>query len=201
MPGLLGQDFYAREALVVARDLLGKVLVRGQVRLRITEVEAYRWPGDTANHCRAGRTARNAAMWGPAGHAYVYRCYGIHNLLNLVTDEAGQGAAVLIRGCEPVAGLEVVRARRGQRCGPELLAGPGRVGAALDLDPSWCHHPVFEAGGLEVHEGPAPVRVASGPRVGIGYATEADQSAPWRLAVAGSRWVSHRRGLTAEGST
>lgn len=81
MSVILGEDFYRRDALDVAADLIGKLLVHDTVRLRITEVEAYRHlppPGDTANHCRAGRTARNAPMWGPPGRAYVYLCYGIH---------------------------------------------------------------------------------------------------------------------------
>src|SRR5688500_13424039 len=115
---LLPQAFYARDALVVAPELLGKLLVHGGVVLRITEVEAYRHPGDTANHCRAGRTSRNEPMWGAAGHAYVYLCYGLHSMLNLVTDREHEGAAVLIRAAEPVAGLSVIAARRGGKTGP-----------------------------------------------------------------------------------
>lgn len=193
--GILPQAFYARDALDVARDLLGKHVARGPVVLRITEVEAYRWPDDSANHCRMGRTARNAPMWGAPGHAYVYLCYGVHSMLNLVTDLDGHGAAVLIRSCEPVSGHEVIRARRGGRDGPELLTGPGRVGAALGLDPSWSDHPLFSPGGLEVRGGPDPDGVLSGPRVGIGYATPEDTAAPWRLACGDTVWVSQRRGL------
>lgn len=196
---LVKQSFYARDALEVARDLLGKLLCHGEVRLRISEVEAYRWPHDTANHCRAGRTARNAPMWGPAGRAYVYLCYGMHQMLNLVTGQEGEGAAVLIRSCEPVEGLELVRARRGQKQGPVLLTGPGKVGAALALDGSFNHHALYRRGGLELHEGPAPAAMLAGPRVGIDYAAPRDKAAPWRLAIAGSRWVSMRRGLSAVG--
>jgi DNA-3-methyladenine glycosylase len=196
--GRLPQDFYARETLVVARDLLGKHLRRDDVLLRITEVEAYRWPHDTANHCRAGRTARNAPMWGPAGHAYVYLCYGLHNMLNLVTDAEGHGAAVLIRACEPVAGLGTVRARRGGREGPVLLTGPGKVGAALGLDTGWSHHAVYEPGGLEVLDGPTVTDALAGPRVGVDYAAPEHVAAPWRLALPGTRWVSHRRALGPE---
>lgn len=189
---LLPQSFYARDALEVARDLLGKLLVREGVSLRITEVEAYRYPNDSANHCRVGITARNEAMWGPPGRCYVYLCYGIHHMLNLSTNREGEGAAVLIRSCEPVEGLaEVVRRRGGKvKPGPALLAGPGKVGQALGLDTSWCHHPVYETGGLEVHDAPAVAGVLAGPRVGIDYAEPADQAAPWRLAVAGSAYVS-----------
>lgn len=110
---LLPESFYRRDALEVARELLGARIVREPLVLRITEVEAYRWPEDTACHGRHGRTERNDALWGPPGTAYVYLCYGIHNLLNLVTGEDGEAAAVLVRACEPVAGLDLVRERRG----------------------------------------------------------------------------------------
>lgn len=192
---LLPSDFCARETLTVARELLGKHLCRGSVVLRITEVEAYRWPSDSANHCRSGRTARNAPMWGPAGRAYVYLCYGLHNMLNVVTDAEGAGAAVLIRACEPVAGLATVQDRRGGRSGPALLTGPGKVGAALGLDTSWSHHPLHQPGGLELRDGPAVPVVLAGPRIGVDYADPEHVAAPWRLAVAGTPWVSHRRGL------
>ena len=188
---LLSQAFYARDALEVARDLLGKLIEREGVVLRITEVEAYRFPDDTANHCRVGRTERNASMWGPPGHAYVYRCYGLHNLLNLVTNREGEGAAVLIRSCEPVDGLVQIQGRRGMASDrPILLTGPGKIGQALGIDPGWCHHPLYVQGGLSVHDA-APVTAALvGPRVGIDYANPADRAAPYRFAVAGTRWVS-----------
>jgi DNA-3-methyladenine glycosylase len=143
-----------------------------------------------------GQTPRNAPMWGPAGHAYVYLCYGMHNLLNLVTNREGEGAAVLIRSCEPVKGLEQVSARRGGRSGPVLLTGPGKVGAALGLDTSWSGPSLFRSGRLEVREGVAPSGILRGPRVGIAYATPDDQRAPWRLACADNPWVSERKQLT-----
>ena len=188
---LLPRSFYARDALLVGRDLLGKLLIHDGVVLRITEVEAYRHPNDTANHCRAGRTERNAAMWGPGGRAYVYLCYGMHNLLNLVTDHEGEGAAVLIRACEPVASLpQVQRRRKTTSDRPTLLAGPGKVGQALGLDPTWSHHPLYEPGGLTLHDAPPVTAILAGPRVGIDYAQPADRVAPWRLAVAGTPWVT-----------
>ena len=195
---LLHQSFYRRDALVVARELLGAVLIRDEVSLRITEVEAYRWPEDSANHCHKGPTERNAPMRGPAGRAYVYLCYGIHHLFNVVTGLEGQGAAVLIRGCEPVAGLETISARRGGRSGPVLLNGPGKVGAALALDTSWSNHPIYQAGGLELHAGVPPETILVGPRVGIDFAAPAHRDAPWRLAIGGSPWVSQRRHLRPE---
>lgn len=192
---LLPEAFFARDALEVAWDLLGCLLVRGAVTLRITEVEAYRHPGDTANHCRAGETARNAPMWGPPGRAYVYLCYGMHNLLNLTTNPDGEGAAVLIRAAELVNGLETVKERRGGKSGPVLLTGPGKVGAALGLDTSWNHHPLTRTGGLEVRVGAPVEERLAGPRVGIDYAKPEDIRAPWRLAIAGTPWVSARKTL------
>ena len=142
-----------------------------------------------------GRTPRNAPMWGPAGRAYVYRCYGVHMMLNVVTNGEGEGAAVLIRACELVAGAETVRARRRGLEGPELLAGPGRVGAALGLEVSFSGHALIEAGGLELRDGPAPRAIVTGPRVGIDYANLRDQRARLRFAIAGKPWVSERRTL------
>jgi DNA-3-methyladenine glycosylase len=187
---LFPPSFFERDARLVALDLLGAELVREGVRLRITEVEAYCYPDDSANHCHRGRTARNAPMWGPGGHAYVYLCYGLHQMLNVVTHPEGEGAAVLVRACEPVEGLETVRERRGGKSGPALLTGPGKVGAALDLDTSWSGHPLFEPGGLELHEGLPPAELWVGPRVGVDYAEPRHRDAPWRYAVAGSAWVS-----------
>ncbi|MFQ5844195.1 MAG: DNA-3-methyladenine glycosylase, partial [Planctomycetota bacterium] len=189
MPDLLPQRFYARDALDVAPDLLGALLRRGRVVLRITEVEAYRWPDDSANHGRHGRTARNDALWGPPGCAYLYLCYGVHHLLNLVTGREGEAAAVLVRSCEPVAGLPTIRRRRGGGDGPVLLTGPGRVGAALGLDLGWNRHPLHEPGGLEVRRGAPPPGVLAGPRVGVRYARPEHRDAPWRFAAAATAWV------------
>ncbi len=192
---LLPASFYKRDARVVARELVGCVLVHGPVALRITEVEAYP-AGDTASHCRAGKTARNAPMWGPPGRAYMYLCYGIHQMLNIVTDVEGVGSAVLVRAAEIVAGEAEVVARRGwtKAVGPALLAGPGRVAQALALDASFNHHALFERGGLELHMGDEP-QLAVGPRVGIDFAQPEDRDAPWRIADADSRWVSERKTL------
>lgn len=183
----------SRSAVEAAPALLGAHLVRDEVVLRIVEVEAYPWPGDAANHCRSGRTARNAAMWGPPGTAYVYLCYGLHHLLNVVAQPEGEGAAVLIRGAEVVSGASTVRARRG-RAGADL-AGPGKVGAALGLDSRWSGHDLFGAGGLRLEPGRPPRRVRVGPRVGIDRAGEEARRAPWRFADADSAQVSHPKAL------
>jgi DNA-3-methyladenine glycosylase len=191
---LLPRRFFARPALEVAPELLGAVLVRGTVALRITEVEAYVGPDDTACHTRVGRTARNETMWGEAGRAYVYLCYGMHHMLNVVTGR-GEGAAVLVRAAEVVAGLATVRRRRGALEGPVLTNGPGKLAAALGLGREHDGEVLFERGGLELHRGERPSAILVGPRVGIDYAEPVDRDAPYRFAVAGSRWVSHTRPL------
>lgn len=192
---ILARSFYARDVVVVARELLGKVLRHGSVAVRITETEAYRWPGDTACHARSGRTARNAAIWGPPGHAYVYLCYGLHHMLNLVTGDDGDAAAVLVRACEPVAGLSTIRRRRGGKDGPVLLTGPGKVAQALALDTSFTHHPLYRRGALTVEDAAAPAGVLVGTRIGIDYALPEHRALPWRFAVADSPWVTQRAGL------
>ncbi|NVB39981.1 DNA-3-methyladenine glycosylase [Pseudenhygromyxa sp. WMMC2535] len=197
----LPQSFCAREVEALARTLLGCRLQRGEVVLRITEVEAYAGPEDTASHARAGETPRTAVMWGPAGRVYVYLCYGIHNMLNISAGEAGRASAVLIRACEPLAGLEQVRARRGGKTGPTLLDGPGKVGAALELDTSWSGHPLYEPGEL-VLAGPEPdwqnPGLLVGARVGIDFAAPEDRDRPWRFALADNPWVGHRKLLRAQ---
>lgn len=193
---LLPRAFFARDALDVARDLIGKRLRHGGVTVEITETEAYR-VGDSAAHTRHGKTARNAPVWGPPGCAYIYVCYGIHRMLNLSTNEDGVGACVLVRAARPVAGLDLIIARRGGMApGPALLTGPGKVGRALDLDLPMNHQDVTAPGGLEALDGPAPAGLLAGPRVGIDYAAPADRDARWRFALADTPWVSHRKGLT-----
>jgi len=179
----------------VAEELLGAIVRRDDVALRITEVEAYRWPDDSACHGRHGITPRNRTLWGPPGRAYLYLCYGIHHLLNFVTGRDGEAAAVLIRACEPLEGLETVARRRGGKRGPVLLTGPGKVAQALGLDLGWDGHLLYKAGGLDVRRGDAPSRVVRGRRIGVGYARTEHLEAPWRLADGDSTWVSHRKDL------
>lgn len=192
--GLLPQDWYFRDVVEVARDLVGRYIRRGPVVLRITEVEAYRGPDDSAAHTSMGRTPRNEPMWGDGGHNYVYLCYGLHNMLNVVTGR-GEGTAVLIRSAEPVEGEALVRARRGGKSGPVLLTGPGKLGQALDLSTEWSGHRLFMPGGLELLEGEPARRLLAGPRVGIDYAKPKDVRARLRFADADSEWVSMRSRL------
>ena len=181
---------------LAAPALLGQLLVREDVALRITEVEAYGGPLDSASHARHGRTARNAIMWGPPGRAYLYFCYGMHWMLNVVTGPAGVATAVLIRGGEVVAGLDTVLDRRkAAKATPQLCAGPGKMAQALGLDGTFDGHDLLASGGLELREGPPPLKILAGPRLGIGFATAEDQVRPWRFADGDSRAVLHRKFL------
>ena len=194
---MIPQAFYLRPVETVARGLLGQCLCRDGIVLRITEVEAYGGTEDSASHCRFGRTPRNAPMWETGGRAYLYFCYGMHHMLNVVTGPSGAGAAVLIRACEPLQGLATIRERRGGLEGPVLLTGPGKVAQALGLDRTFNDHLLHEPGGLELRAGAPPAAILAGPRVGINFATLEARSALLRFAVADSPWVSHRRKLQA----
>ena len=181
----VGIDFSA-SSVEVARALIGAGLRVDGVGGRIVETEAYD-AEDPASHSHGGPTARNASMFGPPGHAYVYRSYGIHWCLNFVCREAGHGAGVLIRALEPTHGLEVMRARRGVEDLRLLCSGPGRVGQALAITRELDGHALDRAP-FELHAAPAPVEVLVGPRIGISKA----QEMPWRFGLLGSRFVSRK---------
>ncbi|KAL6138194.1 hypothetical protein ACLB2K_063479 [Fragaria x ananassa] len=188
---ILPYAFFQIDALDLAPRLLGKFLRRDDVVLQITEVvEAYR-PNDSACHGRFGITPRTAPVFGPGGLAYVYLCYGLHSMLNVVADKEGVGAAVLIRACAPISGLETIQQRRGQKTTkPVLLTGPGKIGQALGLSTEWSNHPLYTPGGLEILDGPQPKNMLIGPRVGIDYALPEHVNALWRFAIAGTPWIS-----------
>lgn len=183
----LERAFFARPAPQVAPDLLGKLLVRADDGLvaRLVEVEAYT-QDDPACHAHRGRTARNAPLFGPGGHAYVYFTYGMHWCLNAATGPPGQGQGCLLRAGEPLAGLSVMRARRGGRPDRELLRGPARLAQAFGLDGGWSGRDLCGGGPLLVADDGDLPRVQAGPRVGV--STAADR--PWRFVVAGSPWAS-----------
>ncbi len=148
---------------------------------RIVETEAYH-PEDPAAHTFRGPTPRNAAMFGPAGHAYVYRSYGIHWCLNFT---CGDGAGVLIRALMPEAGLEIMRVRRGVIDDRLLCAGPGRLCQAIGIDLSFGHLPL-DAPPFELRHGVTAPLVIACPRIGISVATDT----PWRFCEVGSRYLS-----------
>ncbi|HJV90052.1 MAG TPA: DNA-3-methyladenine glycosylase [Holophagaceae bacterium] len=177
-----------------ARGLLGCELVHGDVVLRIVEVEAYGGPEDSASHARHGRTPRNTPMWGPPGRAYLYFCYGMHWMLNVVTGPEDEASAVLIRGAEVIAGLrEVLSRRKAAKATAQLCAGPGKVAQALGLDRAFDGHDLLSPGGLQLRSGPKPPGILAGPRVGIDFASEADRLRPWRFTLAGHPAVSRPR--------
>ena len=182
----LGREFFARSVHEVAPDLVGVTLLVGGVGGTIVEVEAYDHE-DPAAHGYRGPTARNASMFGPPGHAYVYRSYGIHWCLNLVCEDEGTASAVLLRALEPTHGLEAMRYRLGLDDPRVLCAGPGRLCQALGVtrehDGLPLDRPPFQ---LELPK--AAVTVAAGPRIGITRAAEL----PWRYAATGSRYLSRR---------
>ena len=173
--------------------MLGRILFyripEGLLAGRIVETEAYTGEADPASHAYHGRTARNAVMFGPAGHAYVYFSYGMHFCLNVVADRKGTAGAVLLRALEPLSGIELMRAR-GDR-GPEarLLSGPGKIGRAFGLT-LHDNGRDFTRGPLGISAGtPVSDRVVGvSPRIGISRAVER----PYRFAVIGSRSVSSR---------
>ena len=171
----LERAWFDRSSDAVAHDLLGCRLVHaaaeGTVGGRIVEVEAYRGPEDLAAHSARGRTARNSVMFGPPGHLYVYLIYGLHHCLNVVAGPGGKPEAVLIRAMAIDEGVELARARRGDRVPDRrLAAGPGNVGRALGVDRGLNGADLL-AGPLRVEprEGPVPP-ISSGPRVGVDYA-------------------------------
>jgi len=185
---LLNRNFYNRPTLDVARDLLGKKLVHrvDGVELSgiIVETEAYCGAGDSACHAHRGRTERNAVMFGPPGYAYVYFTYGMHYLINLVTEEEGNPCAVLIRAIEPFSGLEEMQARR-KRHGKELTNGPAKLCQALGIDKSFNGWDVTRGDTLwvENHQHERPFMVLSTPRIGIDYAGRKDREALWRFLL------------------
>jgi DNA-3-methyladenine glycosylase len=192
----LARTFFARPAEIVARDLLGTMLVSTidgfQTAGRIVETEAYVGPHDDASHAaaRIGRTARNDVMFGEPGIAYVYRIYGVHWCLNAVTDSVGFPAAVLIRALEPVKGLHHMRRRRGlPPAAPDrmIASGPGKLAAALGITGAHNAHSL-DRSPLWISAGsPVSARdVVAGPRIGITRAADW----PLRFHVRGSAWVS-----------
>lgn len=183
----LSRDFFARPALEVARELVGKLLVRADDGLiaRIVEAEAYTGD-DPASHAYGGLTVRNAPLWGPPGHAYVYRSYGVHWCLNTSTDSDGVAGGCLLRAAEPLGGLVTMRLRRGGVLDRDLLRGPGRLGQAFGLDGSWSGRDLCDGAPLGLADDGVGPPVEAGPRVGVGRAADR----PWRFMVPGNPWVS-----------
>jgi DNA-3-methyladenine glycosylase len=179
--------FFDRPVVEVARDLVGCVLSHAGASGVIVETEAYH-EAEPACHAYVGLTPRTATLFGPPNRAYVYRSYGIHALVNAVCEPEGVGAAVLIRALEPLAGIELMRARRGLEPLEELCSGPGKLTQALAIE--------LDANGTELAVGPlrieprlpggGEVELVESARIGITKAT----ALPWRFCARGSRHVS-----------
>jgi DNA-3-methyladenine glycosylase len=180
----LGSSFFARSVHEVAPELIGCTLLVEGVGGPIVEVEAYDHE-DPAGHGFRGRTERNRSMFGPPGHAYVYRSYGIHWCLNLVCEQDGVAAAALVRALEPVHGLEQMRVRRRAEDLRLLCSGPGKLCQALAVSRGHDGLPL-DRPPFELLRRDGPVEVVSGPRVGISAAADL----PWRYGLAGSPFVS-----------
>lgn len=195
----LPRSFYARGALSVAPDLLGKVICHRRDGVltagRIVEVEAYLGSADPASHAWRGPTPRNRAMFGPPGHVYVYFTYGNHFCMNVVTGREGEASAVLIRALEPIEGLESMRQRRGREPLGDLTSGPGKLAQALGIDrAAYGHDLTREPLWIEDDRFAPPEWVAT-PRIGISAAIDL----PYRFVVAGSPFASRRIRMTRPG--
>jgi DNA-3-methyladenine glycosylase len=180
----LSREFYARDTVTVARELLGKYLVRvtgGVERIaRIVEVEAYLGPHDLASHSSRGRTPRTEVMFGPPGHAYVYLIYGVHHCTNVVTEPEGSGSAVLLRALEPVENIE------------GRTQGPGLLSRAMDIDRSLTGHDLLSDDFyLARPPEPEPFDVVATSRIGVGYAGEW-AGEPLRFYIAGNPFISRK---------
>lgn len=192
----LEPSFYRRKNVVsVAKSLIGKLLVTtiegSQTSGIIVETEAYSWR-ERGCHAYGGRkTARNEVMFEEGGRAYVYLCYGVHNLFNVVTNQRGVADAVLVRAIEPVTGLENMYRRRGQVSLYQLTSGPGKLTRALGIDRTYNGKVLYDDDvwiediGMKINS----KHIEAGKRIGIDYAGD-DANLPWRFMLKGNRWVS-----------
>lgn len=195
----LPRSFFDRPVLEIAPDLLGRILVRatdaGPIELRLTEVEAYDGPNDPGSHAYRGRTERNAVMFGPPGHTYVYFTYGMWHCLNLVCGPEGRASGVLLRAGEITAGADLARVHRPtSRKDSDLAQGPARLATALSVDRALDGSDACadDGGPFRILTGTPPPRsaVRTGPRTGVG-GEGADH--PWRYWIDGDPTVSPYR--------
>ena len=189
----LPHSFYERSTVEVARQLLGKYLVRkhpeGTTVGRIVETEAYVGPEDKACHASRGRTARTEVMFGPAGYAYVYFVYGFHHMLNLVTEDVGFPAAVLIRAVEPVDGITLMKRRRRTEAPRNLASGPGKLCEAFSIDRSLNGIDLCGPVLFAIDAGEPAAKIVARPRIGVDYAGRWKDK-PWRFLIPGNEFVS-----------
>jgi DNA-3-methyladenine glycosylase len=192
---ILTQDFYRQANVVaIARKLLGKVLItriNGEFTAgRIVETEAYSYKERGCHAYQNRQTQRNEIMFADGGVAYVYLCYGIHNLFNVVTNKAGTAEAVLIRALEPVAGHELMLIRMKAEKLDRITSGPGKLTRALGIDRSLNGSSLIQSEiTIEDQEPISPKKIISTTRIGIDYAG-ADAALPWRFYMKDNEWVS-----------
>lgn len=187
----LDRDFFRQPTVEAAKKLLGHRLVHIDSQNRrlsgiVVEAEAYVGTQDLACHAKSGKTKRNASMWGPPGHAYVYLTYGIHWMLNLVTEREGFPAAILLRGIWPIEGIPLMVERREGRQFHELVDGPAKMCQALNIDGSWDGHdlcaPISKLF-IEVDLTIKSTSVTRSPRIGLNSVPEPWRSIPWRFYI------------------
>lgn len=188
------RSFYAQPTIQVARQLLGKYLVRrhpdGKTVGKIVETEAYVGPHDLACHAAKGHTARTEVMFGPPGHAYVYFIYGVYYCLNIVTEEVGHASAVLIRALEPIEGIKLMQKRRGLDELRKLVSGPGKLCLAMAIDKALNSADMSRGNVLYVEDrGERAAKIVARPRIGVDYAGKWKDK-PWRFLIRGNEFVS-----------
>lgn len=194
-PTVLPREFFARDVLEVARDLLGCRFTHAGVTVRLTEVEAYSGErGDPGSHAFRGRTPRTEVMFGPAGHLYVYFTYGMHYCCNVVTGTDGAASAVLLRAGEVVAGRELAEHRRAGVPERDWARGPARLTRTLDLGREQNGLDICAPAATALLESPRepvePASVRTGPRVGVSGPGGDGELYPWRFWLEGERSVS-----------
>lgn len=197
---VLSKQFYQKETAELARALLGTFLCcstkQGEAIGRIVETEAYLYQGDPGCHAHRGKTKRNAPMFGTPGRSYVYLCYGMYQLFNVVSDKSGRGAAVLIRALEPVSGIELMQQRRGKTRLTELCSGPGKLVMALGIDQQ--HNDIcLREGAVKIYDHqsfaksfarPRAEHIITTPRIGLSSGAEL----PLRFYIRDSKFISRK---------
>jgi len=181
----LGKNFFKQPTVDLARALLGKILVFGDLRGIIVETEAYLFKDDPGCHASRGQTGRNAPMFGPAGHAYVYLIYGMYHCLNIVSGKKGEGEAVLIRAIEPVQGISLMQKRRKTKKIENLCNGPGKLTQAFGITRKHNNLSLFE-GDLRIYNSRIKPLICTSRRIGLSAGKELEL----RFYIKGNRFVS-----------
>ena len=183
----LGQQFFSQPTVDLAKALLGKYLVFGDLQGKIVETEADLFRDDPGCHASRGLTRRNAPMFGPAGHSYVYLIYGMYYCLNIVSGKPGEGEAVLIRALQPLKGIELMQKRRGTKKIEELCNGPGKLCQAFGITLKHNNLSLFE-GKLRIHDNREKPEIATSTRIGLSQGKELEL----RFFIKESRFVTKR---------